>query len=159
MRSGRAVNTLFTFLRWPECGQGTSQRPHSSGRGGTAAQAPPLPNPAPAPPGPRPGLGDAGPDPVRAPPGGVGDPKRGWSLRPLLPAHCPPSPSLLRLLPSCQRPHPARPLDSRIRESPPSSFPEASRYCFRTPDCFWSLPFQQLRSTDALVFLVVTCCQ
>lgn len=146
MRSGRAVNTLFTFLRWPECGQGTSQRPHSSGRGGTAAQAPPRPNPAPAPPRPWLGLGDAGPDPVRAPPGGAGDPKRGW--RPPLTAHCPPSArSFLASSPPVSV-HTAL----WILESPSSSFPEASGYCFRTPGCLWLLPFQQLRSTDALVF-------
>lgn len=59
MRSGRVVNTLFTFQRRPECGQGTSQRPHSSGRYGSAARAPAPPRPPPVPPpgpasGPRP---------------------------------------------------------------------------------------------------------
>lgn len=81
MRSGRVVNTLFTFQRRPECGQETSQRPHSSGRYGSAARAPAPPRPtvpAPCPaPGPAPSPArrhawprHAGPQPARAPPGG-----------------------------------------------------------------------------------------
>ena len=81
LRLGRAVYTLFTFLRRPECRRGTSQRPHSSGWAGTR----PGPRPTSPGPAPRPCLLDPGPQPERAPPGGAGGQRRD-------PAPCPSSP-------------------------------------------------------------------
>lgn len=147
VRSGRVANTLFTFQRRPECGQGTSQRPHSSGRYWSAARAPAPPRPPPVPP-PGPARRRAWPQPVRAPPGG-GAAGGEQASRPSTPRH---------RLPPTAFPAPlsrgTQPALMGLRVPSflfPGKLPPSGHY-IRTPGRLLWLPFRQPRYS-AIVFV------